>query len=62
MEKLRDREAEVVQRVATKMKDIEKYNYDARQRILRDMEAVKAKEEELEQLRLKLEVKNKADK
>jgi len=26
------------------MKDVEKYNYDARQRILRDMEAVKAKE------------------
>lgn len=37
MEKLREREAEVVQRVTNKMKDIEKYNYDARQRILRDM-------------------------
>lgn len=37
------------------MKDVEKYNYDARQRILRDMENVKAKEEELERLRMKLE-------
>lgn len=55
MEKLRDREAEVIQRVATKMKDIEKYNYDARQRILRDMEAVKAKEEELERMKAKLD-------
>ena len=43
MEKLREREAEVIKRVADKMKDVEKYNYDARQRILRDMEAVKAK-------------------
>ena len=44
MDKLRDRETEVIKRVAQKMKDVEKYNYDARQRILRDMEAVKAKE------------------
>jgi hypothetical protein len=44
LEKLRDREAEVIKRVTEKMKDVEKYNYDARQRILRDMENVKAKE------------------
>lgn len=37
MEKLREREAEVIQRVTTKMKEIESYNYQARQRILRDM-------------------------
>lgn len=55
MEKLRDRETEVLARVAGKMKDIEKYNYDARQRILRDMENVKAKEEELERMKAKLD-------
>lgn len=44
MEKLREREADVVQRVANKMKEVEKYSYDTRQRILRDMESVKAKE------------------
>ena len=45
LEKLREREAEVIQRVTTKMKDIESYNYQARQRILRDMETVRAREE-----------------
>lgn len=29
------------------MKDVESYNYEARQRILRDMENVRAREEEL---------------
>jgi hypothetical protein len=36
MEKLREREAEVIQRVTAKMKEIETYNYQARQRILKD--------------------------
>lgn len=36
------------------MKDVEKYNYDARQRILKDMEAVKAKEEEIAKLQMQL--------
>lgn len=44
MEKMRERQAEVMQRVTNKMKDIEKYSYDVRQKVLRDMEAVKAKE------------------
>ena len=43
LEKLREREAEVIQRVTTKMKDIESYNYQARQRILRDMETVRSR-------------------
>jgi hypothetical protein len=36
MEKLREREAEVIQRVTNKMKEIETYNYQARQRLLKD--------------------------
>jgi asparagine synthetase A len=51
MEQLREREAEVINRVATKMKDIEKYNFTARQNILKDMESVKAREEELDKLK-----------
>lgn len=47
MDKLRDREAEVIQRVANKMKEVETYNYQARQRMLRDLESIKAREEEL---------------
>jgi hypothetical protein len=39
------------------MKDIESYNYQARQRILRDMENVKAREEEMDRLREQLHVK-----
>lgn len=42
-------------RVTNKMKDIEKYSYDMRQKVLRDMEAVKAKEEELEVYKSKLD-------
>jgi outer membrane lipoprotein-sorting protein len=37
MEKLREREADVVQRVTAKMKEVESYSYEARQRVLRDM-------------------------
>lgn len=37
MEKLRERETEVIQRVATKMKDVESYNYQARQKMLNDL-------------------------
>lgn len=44
MEKLREREAEVIQRVTNKMKEIETYNYQARQRLLRDFETMKARE------------------
>lgn len=36
MEKLREREAEVIQRVTNKMKEIETYNYQARQRTLKE--------------------------
>lgn len=51
MEKLREREAEVIQRVANKMKEIETYNFQARQRMLRDLESVKAREEEIDKIR-----------
>ena len=37
LQKLREREAEVIQRVANKMKDIESYNYQARQKMLNDL-------------------------
>ena len=47
LEKLREREAEVIQRVTAKMKEVETYSYQARQRVLKDMEVVRAKEEEL---------------
>lgn len=57
MEKLREREAEIIQRVTTKMKEIETYNYQARQRILRDMENVRAREEELDKMKEQLQVK-----
>lgn len=33
-----------MKRVATKMKDIEKYSHTMRQQILKDMESVKARE------------------
>jgi hypothetical protein len=48
---LREREAEVMTRVATKMKEVESYNYQMRQNMLRDFEAIKAKEDELERLK-----------
>lgn len=51
MEKLREREAEVIQRVTSKMKEVESYNYQARQRILKDYETMKAREEELDRLK-----------
>ena len=57
MEKLPEREAEIIQRVTTKMKEIETYNYQARQRILRDMENVRAREEELDKMKEQLQVK-----
>ena len=38
-------------RVATKMKDIETYNYQARQRMLNDLESIKVREEELERMK-----------
>jgi oral-facial-digital syndrome 1 protein len=44
MEKLREREAEVIQRVTSKMKEVETYNYQARQRLLKDIETIKARE------------------
>jgi cell division protein FtsX len=40
-----NREKEMIDRMANKMKGIEKYNYESRQKILRDMEDVKAREE-----------------
>jgi|JI6StandDraft_1071083.scaffolds.fasta_scaffold165374_1 hypothetical protein len=57
MEKLREREAEVIQRVTSKMKEIESYNYQARQRMLRDMENIRAREEELERVKEQLQQK-----
>jgi hypothetical protein len=48
---LREREAEVMTRVAAKMKEVESYNYQMRQNMLRDFEAIKAKEDELERLK-----------
>ena len=57
MEKLREREAEVIQRVTSKMKEIENYNYQARQRMLRDMENIRAREEELERVKEQLQQK-----
>jgi hypothetical protein len=44
MEKLREREAEVLQRVTNKMKEVETYNYQMRQKILYDLEKVRARE------------------
>ena len=35
-EMIREREAEVIQRVTNKMKEIETYNYQARQRTLKE--------------------------
>lgn len=55
LDKLREREAEVIQRVTNKMKEVESYNYQARQKILRDMESVKAKEEELDRAKAALQ-------
>ena len=57
MQKLRERESEVVKRVAAKMKEVEKYNYDSRQRMIRDLENIKAKEQELDRLKATLEMK-----
>lgn len=34
-------------RVANKMKEVETYNYQARQRMLKDFEAIKIKEDEV---------------
>lgn len=48
---MREREAEVIQRVTSKMKEVESYNYQARQRILKDYETMKAREEELDRLK-----------
>jgi len=39
------------------MKQVESYNYEARQRILRDMDNVRAREEELSQLKEQLQVR-----
>ena len=43
MEKLREREKDVIKRVTQKMKDVQKYSYETRQRVLKDMESVKAR-------------------
>jgi uncharacterized caspase-like protein len=59
MAKLRDREQEVIQKVTQKMKQIEDFNYQNRQKVLKDMEMVKQKEAELEKFKLILEQKEK---
>lgn len=51
MEKLREREAEVIQRVTNKMKEIETYNYQARQRTLKEYQNLKIRQEELDRLK-----------
>lgn len=60
MAKLRDREQEVIQRVTHKMKQIEDFNHQNRQKVLKDLEMIKQKEAELERYRLMLEQKEKA--
>lgn len=54
MEKLREREAEVIQRVTNKMKEIETYNYQARQRTLKEYQNLKIRQEELDRLKEQL--------
>lgn len=34
----------MIQRVTNKMKEVETYNYQARQRLLKDIETIKARE------------------
>lgn len=44
LDKLRDREEEVMKRVTDKIKDLESHSFDQRQKTLKDMEYLKLKE------------------
>ena len=48
-------------RVSAKMKEAETYNYQMRQKILRDMEAVKVKEDEVLRIKTLIEERERKD-
>jgi hypothetical protein len=41
------------------MKEVESYNYQARQRMLKDLETIKAREEELERMKEQMSLASK---
>ncbi|KRX11042.1 hypothetical protein PPERSA_05151 [Pseudocohnilembus persalinus] len=51
LQRLREREKETLDRCAQKMKDIESYNHDHRQKLIKDFEMLKLREEAVEQQR-----------
>lgn len=51
LNKLRDRERDTLDKCANKMKEIETVNHDHRQRILKDFELLRMREEEVDKQR-----------
>lgn len=48
--KLQQREQEVIERVTEKMKEVESFNHQQRQKILKDLEMIRLKEKDLASL------------